>query len=42
MPAQTTRRRRDTEAEVTGFSTGTFDARPDRLDLHDLPGRPPL
>jgi hypothetical protein len=42
MPAQTTRRRRDTEAEVTGFSTGTFDGRPDRLDFRDRPYRPPL
>jgi hypothetical protein len=42
MPALTTGRKRNAEAVLTGFSTGTFDARPDRLDLHDLPGRPPL
>jgi hypothetical protein len=42
MPAQTTRRKRNAEAVVTGFSTATFDARPDRLDFRDLPSRPPL
>jgi hypothetical protein len=42
MPALTTGRKRNAEAVLTGFSTGTFDARPDRLDFRDHPGRPPL
>jgi hypothetical protein len=33
---------RRTAAKPTSFKTGTFDARPDRLDFRDLPYRPPL
>ncbi len=42
MPAQKGSQNRTSKAITTGFKTGTFDARPDRLDFRDRPYLPPL
>ncbi len=36
------KRKAAAKPKPTSFKTGTFDARPDRLDFRDLPYRPPL
>lgn len=42
MPNERPRKRRAVEPVATSFKSGTFDARPDRLDFRDFPYRPPL
>jgi hypothetical protein len=42
MPNEKPRKSRAAKAVATSFKSGTFDARPDRLDFRDRPYRPPL
>ena len=42
MPAKKPKKNRTAKLITTSFKTGTFDARPDRLDFRDRPYQPPL
>lgn len=42
MPAKKPKKNRTAKTITTSFKTGTFDARPDRLDFRDRPYHPPL